>query len=71
MEYDVMHALQPVAGEPERGEDAEVSGYIIIVGGSPSFYSLAANPPMFSLRSPALYSAPRFGVVTFGPTPDG
>jgi len=71
MEYDVIHALQRPPEGSGSDEEPEVSGYIIIVGGAQPFHALATDPLLFSLRSPALYSAPRFGPINFGPAPDG
>jgi hypothetical protein len=69
VEYDVVYTLRSAANVPDH--DTDVSGYIIVIGGTPWSAATDATPLVFSLSTPALYSAPVFGPLAFGPSPDG
>jgi hypothetical protein len=71
VEYDVVHAFRSATDTPAQDDDAEVSGYIIIVGGSPWTAQTVASPLLLSVTAPALYSAPRLGAIALGVNPEG
>jgi len=71
MEYDVVHALQPAGPAHERGENADVSGYIIFVGGAQSFTAPVSNQAGGRLNPAAIYSTPRVGAISYIVDPAG
>jgi hypothetical protein len=71
LEYDVVPALHRVPDARGGGEQLDVSGYIIIVGGTPWSRPTAATPLAFALGAPAVYSTPQLGAIYLGVNPDG
>ncbi len=70
MEYDIVSGLQPRMHMPDHDDGAQVSGYIIVIGGTP-WSRPAVATPVLSLGARALYSTPQIGAIYLGINPDG
>ncbi len=66
----MLHVLQPCSGDRTGEKGGEVTGYIII-GGSQRLTALGSSTAPFSVRAPALYSAPQIGAIFLGVNPEG
>jgi hypothetical protein len=71
MEYDALQALQLCPDDRDGDEDDEVSGHIIIIGGSQPLTAFGRPNAVVSIRAPALYSTPQIGAIYLGISPDG
>jgi hypothetical protein len=71
VECDVVFGLRSAPSAPGHDEDADVTGFIIIVGGAPWSRPTIANPAVFSFGARTLYSTPQIGAIYLGVSPDG